>query len=74
MSRICIISQTAFQRRRADGLNFVRAEAGKEAVKQLVPVLDLFEELEAKYAGVSDENSLKVRFLVLLCVFILLLC
>ncbi len=38
----------------------MRAEAGKEAVKQLVPVLDLFEELEAKYADVADEASLKV--------------
>jgi hypothetical protein len=48
------------QRRRADGLSFVRDSAGKEAVKTLVPVLDLFEELEAKYAGVTDEASLKV--------------
>lgn len=51
---------TQHQRRRADGLSFVRDEAAKEAVKQLVPVLDLFEELEARFAGVSDEASLKV--------------
>lgn len=38
----------------------MREEAAKEAVKQLVPVLDLFEELEAKFAGVTDEASLKV--------------
>lgn len=48
------------QRRRGDGLNFVREEAAKEAVKEFVPVLDLLEELEAKYAGVTDETSLKV--------------
>lgn len=38
----------------------MREEAAKEAVKQLVPVLDLFEELEAKYADVSAEASLTV--------------
>lgn len=48
------------QRRRADGLAFVREEAAKEATKQMVPVIDLFEELEEKYAGVTDELSLKV--------------
>ena len=41
-------------------MNFVRDEAAKEAVKEFVPVLDLLEELEAKYAGISDETSLKV--------------
>ena len=49
-----------YKRRRADGLTYVREEAAKEAMKQLLPVLDLVEELEVKYAGVSDEAALKV--------------
>jgi len=49
-----------YKRRRADGLTYVREEAAKEAMKQLLPVLDLMEELEIKFAGVSDEAAVKV--------------
>ena len=49
-----------YKRRRADGLTYVREEAAKEAMEQLLPVLDLMEELEVKYAGVADEASMKV--------------
>lgn len=47
----------------------MRDEAAKEAVKQLVPVLDLFEELEAKFAGVTDEASLKVGMVAWMVVY-----
>lgn len=49
-----------YKRRRADSLTYVREEAANEAMKQLLPVLDLMDELEVKYAGVSDEAALKV--------------
>ncbi|EWM28579.1 GrpE nucleotide exchange factor [Nannochloropsis gaditana] len=49
-----------YKRRRADGLTYVREEAAQETMKQLLPVFDLMEELEERYADVSSEASLKV--------------
>ncbi|EKU21483.1 GrpE, partial [Nannochloropsis gaditana CCMP526] len=49
-----------YKRRRADGLTYVREEAAQETMKQLLPVFDLMEELEERYADVTSEASLKV--------------
>ena len=49
-----------YKRRRADGLSYVREEAAKETLKELLPILDLFEEVDAQFVGVSEEGSLKV--------------
>lgn len=49
-----------WQRRRGDSLNYVRDEAVRESLAQMVTPWEAIEELEPRFAGVTDEAQLKI--------------
>lgn len=48
------------QRRRGDSLNYVRDEAVRESLAQMVGPWESIEELDERFAGVTDEAQLKI--------------